>query len=130
MLKYIIASDTYFTNEVAATMDTSPMIWEGRTMMPIRYVAEPLGAEVDWNSDEQRVRVVLDDKTADLWIGQNAASINGNRVAIDTENTNVCPIVNASGRTMLPLRFIAEQLGASVDWNEGRQEITITYPSH
>jgi len=62
----------------------------------------------------------------ELWIGNPQAKVKEINVYIDPENHDVKPeIVN--GRTMLPLRFIAESLGCEVNWNAQNKSITITY---
>lgn len=57
---------------------------------------------------------------------RNTARVNGQEILIDSNNANVTPIVTPPGRTMLPLRFISEQLGCQVDWNYIQQMVTIT----
>lgn len=134
VLRFYIDSSEYYvkgpsdSTGVLHTMDTVPVIRESRTLLPIRYVAEPLGASVDWLQSEQKVTVRLGEKTINLWIGSGTASINGTSVAIDPANPAVAPVILPPGRTMLPLRFIAENLGCQVEWNPGLREITVTYP--
>jgi hypothetical protein len=55
--------------------------------------------------------------------------VGGAYVLIDPENPDVKPVILPPGRTMLPFRFIAEQLGASVRWDLVKREVTITYPA-
>ena len=109
-------------------MDVAPIIREGRTLLPIRYVAEALGAEVGWNGKEQKVTITFKGTTIELWIGKNTARVNGEYKLIDPTNPNVRPIVIPPGRTMLPIRFIAENLGCKVDWDPKLREVKITYP--
>ncbi|MCX6085338.1 MAG: copper amine oxidase N-terminal domain-containing protein, partial [Caldiserica bacterium] len=62
----------------------------------------------------------------ELWIGKSAAKVNGVSTLIDPANANVVPeIIN--GRTMLPVRFVSENLGCSVLWADATRTITITY---
>jgi hypothetical protein len=61
-----------------------------------------------------------------LWIGKSQAHVNGKSVAIDSQNAKVVPLI-MSGRTMLPVRFVAEQLGADVQWDPAARSITITW---
>lgn len=128
VLKFYIGSTDYYVNDKLETMDASPVINQGRTVLPIKYVATPLGAAVDWNAIERKVTITLGSKTIELWIDRNTAKINGQETLIDPNNTSVTPVILSSGRTMLPLRFIAESLGSSVDWNQLTQEAKITYP--
>ncbi|MEW6181940.1 MAG: stalk domain-containing protein [Bacillota bacterium] len=129
VIRLYIGSTEYYVNGTLNTMDTVPMIREGRTLLPIRYVAEPLGAGVTWNAAAQRAAIVLGDKTIELSIGRNRAGVNGTEQYIDPLNHNVAPLIVPPGRTMLPLRFIAETLGCRVEWNASTQEVTVTYPA-
>ncbi|HPP44067.1 MAG TPA: copper amine oxidase N-terminal domain-containing protein [Caldisericia bacterium] len=108
-------------------MDVPPIIIEGRTLLPIRWVAEPLGAEVGWDGVERKVTVSLGDIHIELWIGKSIAKINGVNKAIDPDNPKVVPIIK-NGRTMLPVRFVAENLGCEVGWDAYTKTVTITYP--
>lgn len=109
-------------------MDVAPIIRESRTLLPIRYVADPLGANVLWNSSEGKVTVQTESKTIELWINNNTAKVNGNSVKIDPNNNAVTPIIIPPGRTMLPLRFIADNLDSNVVWNPADTSINVTYP--
>ena len=110
-------------------MDAAPVIMESRTLLPIRYVAEAIGAKVSWNNNERKVTITLKGTIIELWIGLNYAKVNGEFKLIDSTNTTVTPIIVEPGRTMLPLRFVSENLGAKVDWNSSKREVTITYPA-
>jgi titin len=109
-------------------MDAAPIIRESRTLLPIRYVADPLGAQVLWNATEGKVTIKTEAKTFELWINNNTAKINESTVKIDSKNANVTPIIIPPGRTMLPLRFIADNLDCDVIWNATDKSITVTYP--
>ena len=120
-----INENTYTVNGVSMQMDVSPFLIEGRTMIPIRFVAEQLGATVEWDGDTNKVTIQLMDTTLELWIGQSDALVNGTTVPIDPENANVKPLL-ISKRTMLPLRFVTENLGCDVGWDGATQKVTIT----
>lgn len=128
ILRFYIGKTTYYQNDELKTMDVAPMILEGRTLLPIRYVAEALGASVLWDAKEQKVTISLKGKVLELWIGKNTAKVNDEFKLIDPSNPNVKPITIPPGRTMLPIRFIAENLGCKVDWNPDLKEVKITYP--
>ncbi|GAB4261247.1 rhodanese-like domain-containing protein [Thermincola ferriacetica] len=107
--------------EVDPGRGTKPVIVKGRTLVPIRAIVEVMGGTVDWAAAEQKVTVRLLDKTVELWIGKTTTTVNG-----ANKNTDVAPqIIN--GRTMLPARFIAENLGATVGWDPATQSIPITF---
>ncbi len=121
-----IGAKNFTVNGEKRTLDSVPIIKNGRTLLPIRAVVEALGGNVDWSFSDKKVTVSLGKNTIELWIGNPQAKVNGTTKWIDDTNHKVVPeIIN--GRTMLPLRFVAESLGATVDWNGDTKTITITY---
>ena len=87
--------------------------------MPVRYLGEALGANVDWDEVTKTVTVTKGDKSVVLVIGSTIAKVNGADVQMD-----VAPeIVN--GRTMLPARWVAEGLGYAVGWNEVLKQVVV-----
>lgn len=90
-----------------------------RTMVPVRFPAETLGSSVDWNESSRQVHVVnkahdaLPDADLTLTIGKKDVKVNGSTRFMDT----VAVITNS--RTMVPVRFISEYLGAVVSWDTG-----------
>lgn len=127
ILKLKIGDKTMFVNDSPKVIDVPPIIIEGRTLLPIRWIAEPLGAEVSWDGNERKVTVILSNTKVELWIGKNIAKVNGKDTPIDPNNPKVVPIIK-DGRTLLPVRFVAESLGCSVEWDAKNQIVTITYP--
>lgn len=101
------------------TNDVEPIVRNDRTMLPARFVAENLGATVEWNQDDQQVIIVKDDTKIVLTIGSSSASINGKQITLDS------PAFVENDRTYTPVRFIAENLGAEVTWNGENQSVTI-----
>jgi titin len=128
IIKLTIDKKTYMVNGVQMTMDVAPVIMESRTLGPVRYIAEAIGAGVSWDAVERKATVTLGSKSIEMWIGKNTARVGGVFVLIDPENPEVKPLILPPGRTMLPFRFIAEQLGADVGWDPVKREVTITYP--
>ena len=127
-IRFYIGDGIYFVNNQAFSMDTVPFIEEERTMLPIRFVADALGAEVKWDSGERKVTVKLKDTLLELWIGESTARVNGDYQMIDPANPKVQPLIDPRGRTVLPLRFISETLGFEVNWNQTLREVTLLYP--
>lgn len=102
--------------------DVSPYLDDrDRTMVPIRFVAEALGDQVDWEAAAQQVTIRKDSTTIVLHIGQTAAQVNGQKMTMDTT-----PVLDR-GRTMVPLRFVGEALGAVVDWDAAGRTVTVAY---
>ncbi len=100
--------------------DVAPLIRNDRTMLPARFVAEALGGTVEWNDDLNKVTITKEDLTIEIFIGSASALVNGESVALDS------PAFIENSRTYLPLRFIAENLGAAVTWDQTTQQVTIT----
>lgn len=124
-LRFYVGSSEYYIDNKLNTMDTTPVVSGGRTLLPIAYATTPLGATVDWNASEKKVTIKTKAKTIDLWIGKNTAKINGVLTQIDPANPSVQPVILPPGRTMLPLRFVTENMGCDLEWNPAIQEVKI-----
>jgi len=121
-----VGQTTFIVNGGVSILDSPPIIKNGRTLLPIRPVVEALGGTVSWDGTEKKVTVTLGSTTIELWIGKNTARVNGTDTPIDSTNSKVVPeIIN--GRTMLPLRFVTENLGCELQWDPNTKTITITY---
>jgi hypothetical protein len=103
-----------------------PVIMQGRTTLPVRAIVEALGGTVSWDAGRRAVGVILGAKTLELIIAKSLATANGTSIAIDPANALVVPVV-VKGRTMLPVRFVAEQLGATVGWAPVTQTVTLDF---
>lgn len=114
-----IGQAIYQLNGEYKANDVAPIIKADRTFLPIRLVAEALGATVTWNEADQSVTIVEGDTTIVIYIGQAFALVNGNPVQLDA------PAFIANSRTYLPVRFVAENLGANVSWDGTAQTVTI-----
>lgn len=123
-LVFSVNKPSVVMNGVTVPMDTAPVIENGRTILPVRYIATPLGAQVLWSPKEQKVTLV-GSKRVELWIGKPTARVDGVDVLIDPDNPKVAPRI-VSGRTMLPLRFISETFGASIVYDPKLQTVTVT----
>jgi hypothetical protein len=111
------------------TLEAAPLLGTGnRTLVPLRAIVEAMGGTVQWDAALRRATSSFGTTTVELIIGSNEAKVNGKSVPIDT-NASVVPLI-VSGRTMLPLRFVAESLGAQVGYQQSTKTITITYSGH
>ena len=110
-------------NEVAA--DVAPYLKNDRTMVPIRFITEPLGATLFWQPGENgtggKASLTLDGRTVELSIGSQEGIVNGQVIPMDVAAEIV------QGRTFVPLRFAGENLGAVVNWNGTTKEVTVSY---
>jgi titin len=121
-----IGSKVISVNGKDSLMDVTPTIIEGRTLLPIRYVVEALGGKVDFEANTKKITITLRDTKIEMWINNPVAYVNGKKAQIDPDNPNVKPLVVPPGRTLVPLRFVAENLGCKVDWEPSEKKITIT----
>lgn len=113
---FTLNSKLYRVNGIDHIMDATPIIYHNRMLIPVRYISEATGAEVTWIKSQKSVVVKTAKKEIKLWIGKNSALVNGKTVKIDANDASVSPIIVNPGRTMLPLRFITENLGYDVEW--------------
>jgi hypothetical protein len=100
----------------------------GRSVVPIRSLVETLGGSVGWDSKERKVSISFKSSFMELWIDNPKVRIDGAYLWIDDNNHNVKPLI-INGRTMMPLRFVAENLGCKVMWSSELQTINITFPA-
>jgi len=107
----------------------SPVIVEGRTLVPIRGIIEAFHGLVSWDTAEGKATVTLAENTVELWADKSAAKLNGIALPIDLANKRVMPII-VSGRIMLPLRFVAESLSIDVQYEPAFRMITLTRPQN
>jgi len=129
-LELQVMNDKYLINGVANFMDMPPIIKSGRTLLPISHVVKALGGSTVWDKEKQKITIAMEGTksatTVELWIGKNYAMVNGVKKPIDLSSSNVVPII-VNSRTMVPLRFVVETLGAAITWNDSAKVITITY---
>ena len=99
--------------------DVAPIIVKDRTMLPARFVAENLGAKVEWNAAKRQATITGNGVTIVLTIDSKTATVNGKAVTLDS------PAFIRNDRTYTPVRFIAEALGAQVEWNATTRQAVI-----
>ena len=102
--------------------DVDPTIIDDRTLVPMRAIFEALDADVAWDEDTQTVTGTRGDTTVTLTIGSAAANVNGKEVALDV------PAMQLYDRTLVPIRFVSESLGAKVDWEGASRTVLISSP--
>ncbi len=103
--------------------DVQPFIdARNRTLVPIRFVSEAMGARVDWENETQTVTIKKDKDTVKYTIGNMKAYLNDEIRVFDTYG------ILKEDRTFVPLRFISEMLSCNVDWNDTVKTVTIVSP--
>lgn len=114
---YMTVNDS--TMEIDPGRGTVPVIFEDRTLLPIRAIVEALGGTISWDETSRKVTIEDNGTTIELWIGNYTTYVNGNKNIIDAAPQ----IIN--DRTMIPVRFVVENLGAAVDWDSANKAVII-----
>lgn len=105
--------------EIDPGRETVPMVVNGRTLIPIRAVIETMGGTVDYDVKDQKITLKKGEDTLQMWIGKADIKLNGSAKTMDT-----APVV-LNDRTMVPVRFVAENFGYSVAWKAAEQTVVI-----
>lgn len=100
--------------------DAQPQIFSKRTYVPIRKTAESLGLSIDWNSKTETLTFTRDAVTIAHTMRSDIVYVNGNPVRFDTKS------INKNNRTLMPVRMLAESIGADVKWDDTKRSVYIT----
>jgi len=105
-------------------MDVAPYIdpTTNRTLVPLRFISEVFGGEVAWDAQNKTITISIRGKSIILQVGNLNALVDGTFVKLEQ------PPIIKEGRTMVPLRFVSESLGAQVGWDNTSKTITIVFP--
>lgn len=103
-----IGKTAVVVNDQTKVNDTAPILVEGVTMVPLRFVAENLNADVKWNNKAKKVLLTVEENVIELSVGEGSQEI-----------------LLQEGRTLVPLRYISEQLNAKVLWVPSTKEVQI-----
>ena len=95
-------------NDSILSFDQPPVIEEGRTLVPMRFLFEQMGANVEWNEETKSARATLNNKAVTFSIDDNEAEVDSQPVTMDV------PARLINGKTMVPLRFLSEEMGYNV----------------
>ena len=105
-----IDSKTILVNNEMDTLDVAPYIKDSRTYVPLRALAQSFGAEVNWDEETGEITVDGNGTKVVLEVGKTTYTVNDNEKTMD-----VAPeLDSAAGRTLVPVRFVAEALGYTV----------------
>jgi len=115
----ILSIENVISKKGKFKFDVPPVIKEGRTLIPVRAISEGFGAEVAWDAETKTVTITKGDITITLKLDDRTATVNGQEVTLDV------PAELMNGRTVVPLRFIAESLGLTVKWDAEERIIEI-----
>ena len=105
---------------ILQTFDQPAIAVNGRTMVPMRAIFERLGADIEWDANTKTVTAVKGSTVIRITLGQTTAYVNGKPLTLDVA------AMAMNGRTLVPLRFVSESLGAQVEWNGATSTVLIT----
>lgn len=109
--------------EIDPGRGTAPVIVLDRTLLPVRALIESIGGYVGWNEDNQEITITYQGDEIRMIINSTTAYVNDREETLDS-----APIL-LNDRTMLPIRFIAENFNFNVAWDSDNKTITITVPN-
>lgn len=101
----------------------TPILVNDTTLVPIRAIIETFGGKVDWDNKNQKVTITCNNNKVELWINKTSALVNGKKVTVKVAPKSI------NGRTMVPLKFVSENLGLCVNWEGSTKSISIGSPS-
>lgn len=107
-------------NGTTITLQRPPVLINGTTYIPLRFIGEQLGAAVKWLPEEQSVVYTAADKSIQLWLNSSQAKVGVKLIHL------TAPPKQINGIIMVPLRFVADQLGAKVEYNKTTGVIVMT----
>lgn len=107
-----IGSTAVLVDDQAIVNDVAPVIHNDRTLVPIRVITEALGGQVAWNEAAKEVALTVNGKEIKMTIGKVL------------EKYGVAPVI-IGGRTFVPVRFVADELGAVITWDDATKTVTI-----
>lgn len=107
-----IDNKTVSVNGAAAALDVPPMILNNRTMIPLRFVGEKMGMKVDWNDANRTITMSQNGKTITLVVDKLEANMD-------------VPATIINSRTMVPIRFVSENFGATVNWIASERTVQV-----
>lgn len=102
--------------------EVPPLISNGRTLVPVRVIAEGLGAKIDWNQQERKAKITKDNREVILQLSSKKAYINGKAQTLEATPELI------NNRMLLPLRFVGEALGATVGWDNDSRTVIVNQP--
>ncbi|MBD2845844.1 phosphodiester glycosidase family protein [Paenibacillus sp. IB182496] len=100
-------------------LEVAPLILNGTTYLPLRFVADVVQGQVAWDNEAKRATFIRGGKMMDVWLGSYDYVLNGARLSGEVK-----PILR-NGRTLVPLRLVSEQLGVTIGWENATKKITI-----
>jgi len=118
---FTVGNTNFTINGVSQTMDVAPYVQNGRTFLPMRYAAQALGVSADnILFSNGKVTLIKGSTIVQLTLGSDVMTINGTPITMDVKASTT------NDRTMLPLRWLGKALGATLNWDQTTQTITMS----
>ena len=111
---------TVIYNDKILSFATPPVIENDRTLVPMRFLFEQMGAEVSWDGTTRTAVVEKESDEISFSIDNTTAIVNNVEKSMDV------PARLINEKTMIPLRFLSEELGYQVEWDESTKTVTIS----
>jgi len=118
-ISFKVGDDTLIINATDVKVE-KPFVTNGVTLVPLRVLTEAFGAEVNWDSEEQSITLNYNDRIIKLYINKKEVTVDGEQAVLLE-----APIIN-NNITMVPLRFITENFGAEVKYDDKTAQISVT----
>ena len=111
-------------NSNSLYLEQPPVMYNDRILIPLRALCEQMGMLVSWTEDEQKITITNHQRTVEMTVGSKYATIDSQAVEMDV------PAMLINDRTYIPIRFVSENFGAAVYWQEDAQRVFVDYPAH
>lgn len=119
----VLPAENILMPEKNLKFDVPPVIKEGRLLVPIRSISTALGAEVDWDDDTKTATIVYGGTTIIFVISEGTITVNDEPVELEVDAEVI------EGRIVVPLRFIIENMGLEIEWDQETETAEITDPA-
>jgi len=120
-IEVYIGKNTGTVNGKATTLEQGAVIKNGRTLVPLRFITEAMGATLVWDAATRTANITLLDNKIALTIDKTVAKVNGYDVMLDA------PAAIINSKTVVPMRFVAESMGATTVWNATLKKVTVQF---
>lgn len=114
------ATYTVYVNGSKISTDQPPVYTQGRVLLPMAVIFQSLGASVSYDYKTKKVSAYKGSTSVILKLGSSAATVNGKTVYMDV------PANTMQGRTMVPVRFVSESLGATINYDNNAKVVRVT----
>lgn len=121
VVRFTLDSQQVEVDGQGKTIDVAPTLIGGRAMVPLRFLAESLGAQINFDPTDRKITYQLGSVQLTLWVDRTDAIVNGQSKTLDVPPTIV------GGRALVPLRFVSENLGAQVQFDAATRTATVNY---